>query len=107
MADWTKEELDTIWKKGKECPPNDPNIWRKDQCGAWIRRDMYGAASENEPHTSYKWQVDHIKPDSKGGEDSISNARPLQCYNNDFRQNGPLVKKITANGKVNIELNTE
>ena len=30
MAEWTEEE-----NKGTECPPNDPNEWRKDQCGAF------------------------------------------------------------------------
>ena len=106
MAEWTKEEIQEIWEKATPCPPNDPNVWRKDQCGAWINRDMYGAASRGEAHTSYKWQIDHKKHDSKGGADVVSNARPLQWYNNDYRQNGRLIKKITANGTVNIELDT-
>lgn len=106
MAEWTEKEIQTIWEKATPCPPNDPNVWRKDQCGAWINRKMYGAASQGEAHTSYKWQVDHKKPDSKGGADVVSNARPLQWYNNDYRQNGRLVKKITANRTVNIELDT-
>ena len=67
MADWTPEEIQRIWEKGTLCPPKDPNVWRKDQCGAWIRRSDYGAASTNESHTSFTWQIDHIKPESKGG----------------------------------------
>lgn len=106
MANWTEEEIQKIWEKAKVCPPNDPNVWRQDQCGAWIKRDMYGAAAENESHTSYKWQIDHVKPDSKGGPDIVSNARPLQWYNNDSRQNNRLKSKVTAVGVKNIE-NTE
>lgn len=71
MANWTPEEIQKIWEKGTECPPNDPNVWRKDQCGAWMYRNYYGALSKDEPHTSFKWQIDHIKPDSKGGEDVL------------------------------------
>lgn len=86
------------------CPPNDPNVWRKDQCGAWMYRSNYGAPSANESHTSFKWQIDHIKPKSKGGEDWVSNARPLQWYNNDCRQNKRLKTKVTAEGNHNIEI---
>lgn len=103
MADWTPEEIQRIWEKGTVCPPNDPNVWRKDQCGAWMRRSDYGAASANESHTSFTWQIDHIKPESKGGEDWVSNARPLQWYNNDCRQNNRLKTRITAEGNHNIE----
>lgn len=104
MANWTEEEIQKIWEKAQVCPPNDPNVWRKDLCGAWIKRDLHGAASENEPHTSYKWQVDHIKPDSKGGPDTVSNVRPLQWYNNDCRQNNRLKTRVTAEGTKNIEV---
>ena len=104
MADWTEEEKQKIWAKGTPCPPNDPKVWRKDQCGAWMHYSEYGAPSKDEPHTSYKWQIDHIKPESKGGEDIVSNARPLQWYNNDSRQNNPLKTKVIANGKKNVEV---
>ena len=63
MADWTPEEIQRIWEKGTECPPYDPNVWRKDQCGAWMCRCKHGAVSANESHTSFKWQfqmLDHF-----------------------------------------------
>ena len=104
MANWTDEEVEQIWNKAREVPGYDKNVYRKDQCGAWIKRDQYGAASVGESHTSLKWQVDHIKPDSKGGADVLSNARPLQWYNNDCRQNGRLKTKVTAEDNHNIEI---
>lgn len=104
MADWTEEEKRKIWAKGIECPPNDPNLWRKDQCGAWMYYPNYGAPSLNESKTSFKWQIDHIKPESEGGEDIVSNARPLQWFNNDSRQNGRLKTKITADGAKNVKV---
>lgn len=104
MANWSNEEIQQIWEKAEIVVGYNPDIWRKDQCGAWIYRLNYGAPSVGESHTSYKWQIDHIKPDSKGGEDIVSNARPLQWYNNDSRQNGRLKTRITSDGNKNIEL---
>ena len=104
MANWTEDEIQKVWEKGIIVANNDPNVWRKDQCGAWICRTKYGAPATDEPHTSYKWQIDHIKPESKGGPEIISNARPLQWFNNDSRQNGRLQKKVTADGTKNIEV---
>ena len=106
MVNWTEEEIQEIWEKAIVVPNYDKDEWRKDQCGAWIHRSDYGAASKGESHTSYKWQVDHVKPDSKGGADIVSNARPLQWYNNDCRQNNRLKTKVTANGNKNIEINS-
>jgi len=67
MANWTEEEKRKIWDKGDIVPQTN--------CG---------------------WEIDHIKPDSKGGEDIISNARPLQWYNNVTRSNGRLTCPISA-----------
>lgn len=42
MANWTEEEKRRIWGKGIIVPGYDKNIWRKDQCGAFIKWDCYG-----------------------------------------------------------------
>lgn len=104
MSDWTKEEIQAIWEKATIVVGYNPNLWRKDQCGAWIYRLYYGAAAVGEPHTSYRWQIDHIKPQSKDGQDVVSNARPLQWFNNNSRQNGRLKTKITSDGNKNVEI---
>lgn len=41
-------------------------------------------------------EIDHIKPDTKGGEVFICNVRPLQWYNNVTRSNGRLTCPISA-----------
>ena len=48
--------------------------------------------------SEYGWEIDHIKPESKGGEDIVSNARPLQWENNASRQNGRLTCVVAADG---------
>ena len=93
MANWTDEEKLKIWNKGEIIPGRDSRILRKDQCGAIIQWDMYGDRSDR---YNCGWEIDHIKPDSKGGEDIVSNARPLQWFNNASRQNGRLVCQVTA-----------
>jgi hypothetical protein len=49
---------------------------RKDDCGAWIKRDFYGKESE------FSWEIDHVKPKSKDDSDEIANSRSLQSQNN-------------------------
>lgn len=36
-----------VWEKASSVAGYDPDIWRKDFAGAWIRKDSYGL------HTNY------------------------------------------------------
>ncbi len=85
--------IQAVWEKAKSTAENDPNVWRQDQCGAWIGRTYYGNRD-----SEYGWEIDHITPVSKGGSDALSNLRPLQWENNASRQNDRLVCKIKAVG---------
>lgn len=71
--------VDEVWKKGAVAPGNNPAVFRKDICGAFIRRDAYGK------QTQYGWEIDHIVPASRGGSDSLHNLRPLHWQNNDAK----------------------
>jgi len=86
-----------VWEKGVVVPNNDPHLWRKDQCGAWIKRSDHGNRN-----SQYGWEIDHIKPESEGGGDTLSNLRPLQWENNASKQGGRLTCSVTAEGTGNV-----
>jgi len=94
---FSEEEKQQVWGKGKEEPPNDSNVYRKDACGAWIKRSLHNDVSSQ---TNYGWQIDHIDPD---GGDDLSNLRPLQWYNNNIKTDKNLKCVITADGKKNVK----
>ena len=72
----TEKEIEEVWQKANIIPNNNPNVYRQDYAGAWIRRDQYGIQSE------YGWEVDHIRPLSLDGTYEMSNMLPLQHQNN-------------------------
>lgn len=93
---FTEDTIQRVWGKGTIVSGNDSNVWRKDQCGAWMGRAYYGNRN-----SQYGWEIDHIKPTSEGGGDELSNLRPLQWENNASKQEGRLTCSVTASGQNN------
>lgn len=73
---FSEEKIQKVWEKGTIVSGSDPNVWRKDHCGAWIGRKYHGKQD------SFGWEIDHIVPESEGGTDDLFNLRPLQWENN-------------------------
>lgn len=73
---FSQEEINEVWEKAIPQPKNNPDLFRKDYAGAWIRKDAYGE------HSEYGWEIDHIKPLVIDGSHDISNLEPLQWQNN-------------------------
>lgn len=90
---WSPDMIQKVWEKGQIVQNNDPNVYRKDECKAWIKRDQYGNRNSD-----FGWEIDHISP---GGPDDLSNLRPLQWQNNVDKSDGRLKCNVTSNGNQN------
>lgn len=63
---------DKVWDKGKPIRGINSDTWRRDSEGNPIRYGSYGTTGK------FGWEIDHSKPASKGGGDSLRNLQPLQ-----------------------------
>ena len=95
---FSDERIQEVWEKGRIVSGNNPDVWRKDQCGAWINRNQYGNRD-----SKYGWEIDHINPE---GGDNLNNLRPLQWKNNLSKSEGRLRCVVTASGTNNVEQQT-
>ena len=82
-----------IWAKGEIFAGNDPVLWRRDVCGAWIFRSHYQRTD-----SEYGWVIDRINPLSDGDVDTISNLRPVQWENTVRRGDGTIECHVTSTG---------
>ncbi len=65
-----------VWKKAKSVPGKSPATHRQDPYGNVIFKGSYGKDS------AMGWQIDHIRPKSKGGSDRLSNLQAMQSHKN-------------------------
>lgn len=66
-----------VWAKASPVAFHDPALVRRDACGALIAYGHYGITTSN-----MGWEIDHIKPVSRGGRTELSNLQPLHWRNN-------------------------
>ncbi len=94
----TADTINRVWEKGITVLGVDSDVWRKNECTAWIGRNNYGEADRE---LGFGWKIDHIKPVSEGGGDDLSNLRPLHWRNNRGKQAGRLVCVVISSGNQN------
>jgi hypothetical protein len=81
MSNFTNAKLEKIWQKGTSVRGKNPNLYRKDIYGNVMYKPSYGLNSE------MGWQVDHSKPQSKGGTDHLNNLQPMNSQANKEKGN--------------------
>lgn len=76
-----KEIIKSVWDKAKKIRGKNPDRYRQDPYGNEIYKPSYGKNGEK------SWQIDHIKPSSKGGKDDIRNLQALNSGINTSKGN--------------------
>ncbi|MDA8333673.1 MAG: HNH endonuclease [Peptococcaceae bacterium] len=72
----SQKNVDQAWEKAIPIPGENPDVWRKDSYGNTIRRSSYRTQGD------YGWELDHKKPQAKGGSNSSRNIQPLHWREN-------------------------
>lgn len=80
------KQVQRVWEKAQKIRGKDSNLYRKDPYNNTIYFHSYGKDSP------MGWEVDHIKPRSRGGSDATVNLQCLKTSINRAKSN-TLVKK--------------
>ena len=98
-TDWNQPPFDTetvrrVWGFARKIAGNDPELWRKDEFGAWIHRLDYGNR-----RSQFGWQI----AESAGiHEAGLASLRALQ-WQNYVDQTAALTQShMTADGLRNV-----
>jgi 5-methylcytosine-specific restriction endonuclease McrA len=87
----TKEQREKAWENAKPVRGKDPDLYRQDPYGNVMYKHSHGKSSE------MGWDVDHIKPASRGGSDSTKNLQALNASVN--RSKGDTLVKKSRHSK--------
>ena len=89
----TSSTIKKVWDKAKKIRGKDPQMYRQDPYGNTMYWYSYGK------NTDMGWEIDHIKPKSKGGSDAVVNLQALSTRVN--RSKGGSLKKKNRHSKSN------
>ena len=68
------EVVNRVWALAQVIPGNDPAVWRKDECGAWIHRAQYGNR-----RNEFGWEIMECGFGMR--QAGLAGLRPLQWQN--------------------------
>lgn len=82
---FSREMIQKVWEKAKKIRGRDRARYRSDPYGNVLRYEDYGK------DTKMGWDIDHIRPLSRGGSNNIRNLQALQTSTN--KKKGNTLKK--------------
>ncbi|MGE5336467.1 MAG: hypothetical protein ACM3PU_01475 [Gemmatimonadota bacterium] len=85
---FSEETIRKVWQKGRARNDRAGELWRQDECGAWMHRPRYGDAS-----AEFGWKIDRT---SVGGENDVDGLRPFHVANSYDIANGRPHCRVTA-----------
>jgi hypothetical protein len=86
------EVIRRVWTLAQTIPGNDPEVWRKDEFGAWIHRADY-----RNRHSDYGWEVADYGFSRRNA--GLASLRPMHWQNHlDFMIAARNQAVITADG---------
>ena len=77
LRGFSEEQKQIAWSKAWIVPGRDPKVIRKDSCGAWVKWEDHGNTN-----SEWGWEIDHIHPVARGGNDHPNNLQALHWKNN-------------------------
>lgn len=88
---YSKDTVQNVWEKARVIAEQDPAVWRKDECGAWIRREHY-----QRENSEFGWIIANV---SAGGPNELHNLRPFHHENSFDAGPGQPKCRVTADQK--------
>lgn len=82
-----------VWNSAIQVAGMDKNKYRKDVYGNIIYKSSFGK------NTTMGWNVDHIKPSTRGGSDDISNLQAISVSRQELL--GDTLKKRSRHSQCN------
>lgn len=68
------EVVERVWHLAQIVPGNDPQVWRKDEFGAWIHRRDY-----RQRHSEFGWEIAECGYRLRAS--GLASLRPMQWQN--------------------------
>ncbi len=85
-----------VWEKAHPIREMNPDLWRMDPCGAWIKRTDYGKTMSD-----FGWRIDSTE--DRGWK--VEKLKPLHVQNEVDKNRGDVITKVTSEGRYNVQAN--
>jgi hypothetical protein len=89
-----REVVDRVWQHAEIVAGNDPELWRKDELGAWLYRLDYAT------RTTFGWEI--FDASLGRGDGGVAALRPLQWQNYLDQMAAETQSRVTADGLRNV-----